>query len=489
MLETKKLPILWGLLLLLVGCVKPIGKTSLLTSGSSTCADFSCSDSSGVDASAKIALGIDNSDIVSSTDTNDTVEIAGSCTDLGRKNNRIMVQVFAGENLSVNPYIDNDISSDCQQTGNSITAGIEPSDLKTTSFVIMGPSQTFTFVASGGTAPYAFTVNSGAGTMNVSTGLYTAPVTNGMSVIRVVDSSASPNIFYATAQVQSGVTVPYPTLTNNKCIWPALGVGLYIPEENKEYPRCFNGRYSFRAKIGKTQKYTARVKLRTIDSLADTAWVTVKIDRKLPTPVIQTISYDATLGYSIIKTNAGRFNFGVLYTLVRTYTDIISTNAGSINLFTNETTSSAIEGSAVYQYHDTGLIDGVTYNYSLTNTDINWAATPTPLSFTSAVVSFETPKPIISTNVTTSSGTCYFNFDARSSYHPANTYQWGYAAGAQGWPGAGSNLPSAPFTTSCTNSSCTASGLVSGTSYYFAVRGTNGIQFGKWSATMLCRPP
>lgn len=60
-------------------------------------------------------------------DKGDLVEINGTCSDLGRKNNRIIVNVFENEDdESVLPYVDNTISSNCQPSV-SIASGMTTS--------------------------------------------------------------------------------------------------------------------------------------------------------------------------------------------------------------------------------------------------------------------------------------------------------------------------------------------------------------------------
>lgn len=64
-------------------------------------------------------------------DQSDEVEITGSCVDLGRKKNRVLVEVFAGDvNETVDPYISNAITSNCYHisgsgvpTASGITSG------------------------------------------------------------------------------------------------------------------------------------------------------------------------------------------------------------------------------------------------------------------------------------------------------------------------------------------------------------------------------
>jgi len=52
-------------------------------------------------------------------------------------------------------------------------------------------SQTFSFSALGGTSPYTYSVLNGGGTINASTGAYTAPSTAGSATIQVTDSSSN----------------------------------------------------------------------------------------------------------------------------------------------------------------------------------------------------------------------------------------------------------------------------------------------------------
>lgn len=67
----------------------------------------------------------------------------------------------------------------------------------TTATVPQGKTQTFT--ASGGTGPYVFSVKSGLGSINSSTGVYTASRNTGIAVVEVVDSLG--------ARARAGVTI------------------------------------------------------------------------------------------------------------------------------------------------------------------------------------------------------------------------------------------------------------------------------------------
>jgi hypothetical protein len=57
------------------------------------------------------------------------------------------------------------------------------------SVTVLGTSSTFAFTASGGVGPYAYALVSGGGSVDLVTGVYTAPVTAGSAVIQVTDKT------------------------------------------------------------------------------------------------------------------------------------------------------------------------------------------------------------------------------------------------------------------------------------------------------------
>ena len=74
----------------------------------------------------------------------------------------------------------------------NISAGVGPLAISPTS-VTMGPGGSLTFVASGGTAPYAFSLTasgSGSPSINGSTGAYTAGASTGTDTVQVQDASS-----------------------------------------------------------------------------------------------------------------------------------------------------------------------------------------------------------------------------------------------------------------------------------------------------------
>lgn len=95
-------------LFLLWGCSQPIG-TSLLSAGSSSSTITTTTEETG-----DLAIQADNDTMSVLIDNSDKIEITGTCKDLNRKKNRILVEVFAGEDETVTPYISNAISDKCQ---------------------------------------------------------------------------------------------------------------------------------------------------------------------------------------------------------------------------------------------------------------------------------------------------------------------------------------------------------------------------------------
>lgn len=63
--------------------------------------------------------------------------------------------------------------------------------LFTPSTVTLAVNNTNTFAASGGALPYTYSLVSGGGSINASTGVYTAPATSGTATVRVTDATGS----------------------------------------------------------------------------------------------------------------------------------------------------------------------------------------------------------------------------------------------------------------------------------------------------------
>ena len=139
---------------LFFSCTQPIAN-SLLVNSNKTCDDFTgcTTDTTEGDLGGPtITANLTASTTAQPSDVSDRIEITGTCTDLGRKNNRILVEVYAGEDESARPYIDNTVADTCQPSNNPVKSDLESVFINQKS-VVMGLAQTFQFSASGGTLP------------------------------------------------------------------------------------------------------------------------------------------------------------------------------------------------------------------------------------------------------------------------------------------------------------------------------------------------
>lgn len=418
----------------LFGCnVKPLGE-SLLTKGTSTSDDTSTDLVDDV-----LEIKPDNDAMTVYIDDTNRVEITGSCKDLDRKTNRIIVEVFAGEDeTTLRPYISNSFSDLCLDT-------------------------------TGGNAN------------------------------------------------ESGLSVGL------KCFWVTNGKGLVEDSglaNERSFPQCHNGRFGFAFRLGKilvptvgtvNSKYTVRMKLRSLEGiLADSAFARVLVNREMRTPVIDSATYSEVAGgfECSVKTSPARFNDGLVYALERTYTDILSTNAGTTARY-NLTTATIVDRSSVFNFVDaintdllisnTVLFRGVTYNYKVTSTENNFSYVPlTAPSKDSPIKSCEISPPVLSTTPTIPDADSCF-LEVQSTPNPAIAlglakYEWGYNT-IPTWTGPNKSenaLYSIPTGADCVaglTSKCTQDGLITKTNYYFAVREVDitGTIKGKWSDTYTCR--
>lgn len=110
----------------LYSCTAAVNSKSLL-SENTPCTE-NCSTSTPGTISGDLMILPDEGEIFASPEGSDLVEITGACKDLGRKANRILVQVFEGEDDSVAPIIDNSIGVTCQSniSTSSLAASPDP---------------------------------------------------------------------------------------------------------------------------------------------------------------------------------------------------------------------------------------------------------------------------------------------------------------------------------------------------------------------------
>lgn len=403
------------------GCnPKPIGNTLLSAAKSGTSTDTTVVDEGELD------IQPDNSTITVNMDNSDRAEITGTCKDLDRKKNRIIVEVFPTDIETGVPYISNSLSDLCQT-------------------------------------------------------------------------------------VDAGLAI------GSKCFWVTKGIGLIedagLPSE-RTFPQCHNGRFGFSIKLGKIletgtvgvyNKYTIRFKLRTFEGiLAETAFSRVTVDRDIDTPVIDSVVPDQTNFACDIKTSPARFNSDILYTLNRTFKDALSAGVSLGPLFASKSTASVLTNDSVFSWKDDNfaathapasvkrVIAGVTYSYTLTAVDNNYAYASAPTK-TSNTVSCTMDRSTIRALGPPVGTTCFTAMDGLTNPFLTDT-EWGRSSVNANWVGA--NGEGTAFTFAKCNLSflpfgCTEGGLVVGTNYFYAVRevdpGTG--QKGRWSKVVIqCKP-
>ena len=128
------------------GCTAATNTT--LLSENKPCTENCTTSTPGV-ISGELSITPDEGEVYSTPEGTDLVEITGSCKDLGRKANRILVQVWEGEDDSVSPIIDNSIGITCQDN-------VSTSSLQSTAGVgktCMLVSQGIGMADSGGSTP------------------------------------------------------------------------------------------------------------------------------------------------------------------------------------------------------------------------------------------------------------------------------------------------------------------------------------------------
>lgn len=97
--------------------------------------------------------------------------------------------------------------------GNTATAAltVEDSLLIIPTAKTLSSAESFTFSASGGSTPYSYSLVSGSGSINSSSGLYTAPGSSGLATVRVTDASG--NTKDAQISILSPLSISPPTIS------------------------------------------------------------------------------------------------------------------------------------------------------------------------------------------------------------------------------------------------------------------------------------
>ena len=109
--RSKFLPLFLIAPFLLMGCPVQNQSESLLSS-QFECGDTNCPEIQK-SIQGSVSIQADAGEYQMNIEKSDLIEISGKCKDLGIRQNRILVQVYEGEDTSTAPYIDNDLGSNC----------------------------------------------------------------------------------------------------------------------------------------------------------------------------------------------------------------------------------------------------------------------------------------------------------------------------------------------------------------------------------------
>lgn len=461
-MKTFQILFIIGSLFFLAACGAPVGTTSLLSSGSSS----TPTTTTGEEESGELEIRADNQELTVNIEDNDKVEISGTCSDLNRKKNRIIVEVFSGEGDAENgnPYISNAISDKCLP------------------------------------AVGAFTGN---GTV---VGLPCFWVTKGVGLIE---------------ELGLPTQRPFPQCHNGRFSFAVrLGAVMTAPAPS-------GSRYTVRFKI-RTQEgiisesewsrafVTRKLTIPNIDNLIANQNAFSCTLEMSPARFNQNITYDL----SRVQTG----------TNIATGSGTVSSTTFALFGGVRINSSSIIPGISAYNFvsnPNTSLhpvIAGMSYTYTLNSLEAtNYLAggfsytaplqqTSPPKSCTMDPPKIELTPGLPPQNVAIGIGgtgpTCYLRLDATTQNpRPPNPqlggavqYDWGFSTAAN-WTGSAKDGPPAGIVgqvngqfcttaTSC-NASEVNSGLIANTTYYFALRerATATGQLGKWSQEVACTTP
>lgn len=199
------------------------------------------------------------------------------------------------------------------------------------------PGTTQTFTSAGGTSPHVFSLVSGGGTINPTTGIFLAPTTPGISVVRVTDANGLRAEGSITVASPISISPASATLAvNNSKVFAAIGgVAPYTFS-------ILSGGGTINANSG---AYTAplttgTVQLRVTDSLGQYATSSITINPPL------SISPDPV---TVVRSGSQLFNAGGG---VPPYVYSVGTGGGSINGSTGAYVAPGLAGSATVKVTD-----------------------------------------------------------------------------------------------------------------------------------------
>lgn len=260
------------------------------------------------------------------------------------------------------------VTDDRGNTSDATVTVNDPLTISPSTFVL-AVNNLRTFTAAGGVAPYTFSVQSGTGSVDPSTGVYTAPASSGSAVVRVTDNvgnTADANVTINPALTISP-TAPSVALSSTQAFTANGGVSPYTFS-------IFSGVGSVNSSTG---LYTApgsagSAVVRVTDALGNIADANVTVANTLSiSPSSWTLAVNNTRTFS-----------GVGGQSPYTYSKV--SGVGTINSTTGVYTAPASAGSAVVRVTDNL---GQTANANIT---VNAALAISPATYTMAVNSNHT---------------------------------------------------------------------------------------------------
>jgi hypothetical protein len=409
-------------LLFIFSCT-PQAQKSLLTNGSTCINDGTCVENTATDIQGEPSILEDFAETTMNVEKSDLIEVTGTCNDLGRRDNRILVKVYSTEDESTAPYIDNSVSTNCQ----SNTLGLL-------------------------TTQQCFFVTTGNGLSDASTGTSTVypQCINGHYGFKVRLGSVSR---VATILQKYIVRMQLITLTpsgQSALVKTAINRDLTAPTFSMKMDRDLN---TCTVKIEADKFKTAT------SALENVPIVTYAIKR-------QDVGYDtngaqnpAVIPVTPPDRLSGFFPF-----------DISRIDAG--DSIANFVDGSIFAYSVLNPTVPLALQPGVKYIYSIQ------AQAGADLSPISATKTCEVPTPTIGT-IVSGSGTCTYTLvTGISSYFP---YEWKYGTSAAQALGPGGITYGG-----CTSAPTCAFTKPGAGTYYVAVRTASGGMYSKFSNVATC---
>ncbi|MBI3556878.1 MAG: hypothetical protein HY074_11495 [Deltaproteobacteria bacterium] len=201
----------------------------------------------------------------------------------------------------------------------------------------LGPGNSGTFTASGGLGPYAFAITSGGGTINATSGAFTAPGSAGTVIVSATDTLS--NVASATITVNGALAISPSTFTlaiNNTKTFSASGGVTPYTFSITSGGGSINSATGLYTAPGLTGSATVMV----TDSLGNTSSASVTIN---PALAISPTSFTLAVGNSKTFSATGG---------VTSYTFSITAGGGSINSVSGVYTAPGISGSATVTVTD-----------------------------------------------------------------------------------------------------------------------------------------